>query len=284
MKFKSIAITFFISATVLCLGAAFVNSAKLVNDFEKTVESKDFTPEAESIELAEIDRNSHRGWKIKAERSTGDSNLEIVNAQNVEAEIFDENDKVKMLITAERAKINRATGVTILEGRPKALMVEKNTALVADQMIIKKGQPIDALGNVKVLLKPDGSNCINAQKAIITQAMDDITLYTIAQSPVSDNMLLSGGVMRIEHGGQGKDSKPRKIIISNGAWVKSGTTTCQSSHLDVFLDEAGNASLAIFTGSPVANQNGKIIHASKIEYTVSNGKVKASGSVQSNFI
>jgi len=273
-----------VSAITICLGVTYMNSARLVHEFERTVESKDFEPEAESLELAEIDRNSHRGWKITAARSSGDSKLEVVDAEEVEAQIFDDENKVKMVVKASKAKVNRASGITYLEGRPEALLIERNTKLIADQFVIKSGQPIDAVGNVKILLKPDGSNYINAEKAVITQALDDITLYSVSQSPVANNLLLSGGVLRIEHSSKGAGAKPQRIIVSNGAWVKNGSTTCRSARLDVLLDSNGNPSLATFTGSPVANQSGKEIRASKIEYSLPSGKVKASGQVQSNFI
>jgi lipopolysaccharide assembly outer membrane protein LptD (OstA) len=283
-KIKKFVPWIIVTPIAVCLWLTYTNSAKLVNDFESTIESKDFTPEAESLEVAEIDRTAHRGWKIKAAKSSGDSKLDKIKAEGISAEIFDENDKVKMSVTAGKADVDRSGGITVLYDSPSATIVEKNIKLTADKFLIKKGQPIECIGNVKILLNPEGTNHILAAKALIPQSMDDITLYSISKSLVSGNLLLSGGQMSIEHSGSGNSSKPRKIIVSSGAWVQSGTTTCQSSRLDVLLDAAGKPTVAIFTGSPVANQAGKQIKANKIEYTVSNGSVKAIGGIRSGFL
>ncbi len=283
-NFKTLIILVGVATVVIGLSATYINSAKLVNDFEKNVENKQFVPEANAIELSEIDAKTHRSWKIKAEKSIGNSELSEVTSEKVEAQIFDEKDNLKILINAPKATANRSTETSILHGPADITMVEKNTKIIANKFILKKGQPFEAVGNVKILLSPDGSRQINAAKAVISQAMDDIVLYNVSQSPVAPNLLIRGGVLRMEHAGQGKGAKPSKIILTNGAWVKSGETICQSARLDVPLDAAGNPSVAVFTGAPVATQKGTRIHANRIEYVVKTSQVKANGNVRTEII
>jgi lipopolysaccharide assembly outer membrane protein LptD (OstA) len=284
INFKSIALLSGAVLLIAGLSTTYINSARLVNNFEKNIESKEFIPEANSIEVSEVDVASHRSWKIKAEKSVGDSAMNEIESENIKAMIFDEKDNLKIEIKSPKAHLNRTDNTATLQGPAQVLMVEKNTKMIADKFIIKKGKPFEAIGHVKILLSPDGSRQVNAAKAIISQTMDDITLYNVAQSPVSPNLLVRGGIMRMEHSGAGKSSKPQRIILSNGAWVKSNDTTCQSSRLDVLLDAGGNPSIAIFTGAPVATQKGTRIRANVIEYTVADSKVKARGNVRTELI
>lgn len=278
---KTLIILALLLAVAIGLTTTFMKSAKLVKDFEQNIEKKQFIPEANSIELSEIDTAAHRSWKIKAKKSTGNTELSKIEANQVEAQVFDENsDKLKMHIKAPKAYINRETQISTLEGPAEVLMVEKGTKMIADRFIIKRGKPIEALGHVKVLLSSDGIKHINAKKAIISEDMNDITLYEVSKSPVSSTLMISGGKMQMEQSG----SKTSKIILSNGAWVKNGETTCQSSRLDVFVDGNGNPSVAVFTGSAVAVQKGTRIKAQKIEYIIATEQVKASGNVRTEII
>ncbi len=272
------------AAVLIGLTATYMSSAKLLKDFEKNVETKEFVPEANSIEVSEIDTTSHRSWKIKAERSIGNSELTQVNSEIVEALVYDDEDNLKIKINSPKASADRNTGDTVLNGPAEVLMIEKNTKMIADKFIMKKGKPFEAIGHVKIFLSADGSKMVYAEKAIIAKTLDDITLYNVAESPVSPNMLVKGGEMNIVNSGSGKDSKPSRIIMTNGAWVKSGDTTCQSARLDVALDAGGNPSIATFTGSPVAIQKGTRIRATQIQYLVSTGTVKANGNVKTEII
>lgn len=273
-----------VAPIILILGATYINSAKLIHNFEENVQNTDFQPEANSIEVAEIDETSHRKWKIKAEKSFGNANLTIVHSKNVEAEIFDENEKVKITVKAPKAHVDRNTGITTLAGRAEVLMVDKNMKMIADKFIMNKGKPIEATGNVKVYMDESGINHINAQKAIINENLDDMTLYQLSESPVADDMLIKGGQLTMVHSKSTENTKPQKLVLHNGAWVKSGNTTCQSARMDVLLNKAGDPTVAIFTGSPVAIQDGTKIKANRIEYLVGTNKVKASGNVRTQLI
>ena len=277
--------TFLILALVvgvaIGLTTTFMKSAKLVKDFEKDVEKKEFIPEANSIELSELDATAHRSWKIKAEKSIGTADMNKIESDNITAQIFDEKDNLKIQIKSPKAHINRETQISTLDGPAEVFMAEKGTKMIADHFIIKKGKPFEAIGHVKILLSPDGARHINANKAIISEDMNDITLYQISQSPVSPNLLIRGGIMQMEHN---SSNKPSKIILSSGAWVKSNETICESSRLDVLLDANGDPSMAVFTGSPIATQKGTRIRAQKIEYIVPTEQVKASGNVRTEII
>ncbi|MDJ0625503.1 MAG: hypothetical protein QNJ31_03960 [Candidatus Caenarcaniphilales bacterium] len=274
---------------ILILGATYINSAKLIHDFEENVQNTEFQPEASSIEVAEINKKSKRGWKIRAEKSFGNANLTVIHSKNIEAQIFDEDENLKIKVKSPKAYVNRNTGLTTLEERTEVLMIEKNTKMIADKFIINKGQPIEAIGNVQVFLDDQGINHINAEKAIINENLEDITLYKISESPVSDNMLMKGGKLNMlqdnsKNRGSNNNSSPRKLVLEEGAWIKNKNTTCQSKRMDIFLNDSGNPTSAVFTGSPVAIQNRTKVKANRIEYTLSNNKVKASGNVRSELI
>jgi lipopolysaccharide assembly outer membrane protein LptD (OstA) len=283
-KFQKYGLISLAVVAILFIGNSYLQSAKLVSDFEKNVEKSTFVPKANTIEFSEIDKDSHRGWKIKSKRSVGNADLDQVVSYDIQAFIFDDEDNPKMEITSPKATSNRKTGLTILEGPAEIVMLEKNSKIISDKFTMQKGSPFEALGNVQIHLSEDGAKKVLANKAIVSQAMDNVTLYQVAESRVSDSLLIKGGQMNIEYSGKGKEAKPQKIILFNGAWVKSGDTVCQSARMDVFLDGNGDPTLAVFTGSPVATQKGTQIRASRIEYGVKNGKIKASGNVRTKLI
>ncbi len=280
-NFKLIIALLIIIAIVSVLGFSYYESRKLVKNFEENVEKKEFHPEASALEISELDAKSHRGWKIKTKKGLANKDMTIITAEGVEAQIFDDQDseKVKILVKSPKAVVEKANGRAVLTPRADITMVEKNIKIQSNKFILQKGVPMEAIGNVIVFLKPDGSQRINAQKGVISADMDDIVFYQVAPSKVSDNLTIKGGILRLKQ----NNSKTEKIVLSNGAWVQNSDLTCQSSTLEVFMDGNGNAQTAIFYGSPVVvNQKGKILKASKVIYNMTNGSVKAVGGVKIN--
>ena len=280
-NFKLIIILLVISGIAFILGLSYYESHKLVKNFEENVEKKEFHPEASALEISEIDAKSPRGWKIKTKKGLANKEMTLITAEGVEAQIFDDqdSDKIKILVQSPHAVVEKNTGKAVLTPRADITMVEKNIKIQSDKFILQKGVPMEAIGNVIVLLKPDGSQQINAQKGVISADMNDIVFYNVSPSKVSDNLTIKGGILKLKQA----NSKTEKITLSNGAWVQNDDLTCQSSLLEVFMDGNGNAETAIFYGSPVVvNQKGKILKASKVIYNMKNGSVQAVGGVKIN--
>ncbi|MDX1919593.1 MAG: LPS export ABC transporter periplasmic protein LptC [Candidatus Caenarcaniphilales bacterium] len=275
-KSKIIVALFVFVPIFLVLGASYINSAKLINDFEETIEEKPTTPEAASIEVAEIDKLTKRSWKIKAKSSTSNADLTVVQGKDVEIFIYDENENEKVKISAANAEMNKNTNINTLTGNAVVTMANSPMKLKANKFVVVKGKPIEGTGNVQLWLNANGSNLVNASRVVIQESLDDMIFYGVARSPVSGDTLIQGGVLSfIQNGG-----RVSKYILSNGSWVQSGGTTCTSSRADFAVDGTGKVSMATFTGSPVAVQKGTTIRANVIQYQIASKKVKATGNVK----
>lgn len=282
MKKPQIIIITIISLTVLAiLGTTIFDSAKLISDFEKRTDNKaEFKPQAAELELAEIDKESRRGWKLKAQSGSSNADLSMVTANGVEIKVYDEAENEKLTITANKGTVDKKSGVNTLEGSAVITMAGGNQRLMANKFTIVKGKPIEGVGNVQMLLNAAGSNKLIANRVIIQPSLDDMIFYSVSRSQVSPGTFISGGALSfIKSGG-----RVSKYILSGGSRVQSKDTTCTSARSEFFIDGSGKPSLAVFTGSPVAVQKGNTIKAATIQYYPSDGRVKAIGGVKTRMI
>ncbi|MDX1918295.1 MAG: LptA/OstA family protein [Candidatus Caenarcaniphilales bacterium] len=267
-----------VAVMVLYLTSSVINSARLVSDFEKNVVGKTFQPEGTALEVSEYDGLARQSWIIKAERSIGSSDLNTIKAFEVEGIVLDESDKPKIKVDSSQALLNRESWKTILQGDTLVEIVQANLKMQADRFLIEKDKPFEALGKVKLLLSEDGKKHINAERALIGQKLDDLVMYGVEESPISEGMTVKGKVMNFDFA----DNKPRRIVVTNDVVVRSKSTTCSAGQMEITLNAAGKPTIAIFTGNPVAYQNGNRISADRIEYIVSTGAVKAVGNVRTS--
>jgi len=235
---------------------------------------------ASGVKITQNNASGKKQWTVMADggKSVGLESGEI-EGEKVKAIIYDEEGSPKMKVNAKQANLLRTQKKATLREDLRVTIAGGDNTIRGDKMFLQGEEPIRITGKtVQFLLSEDGSERINAKKAIITQDLKEITFYDLMPSPIDSQTVLEGGTMDIKIP-PGKSS-PDLVKVSGWVSITSQDVSCRSSLLTLQF-KGGKPSMAIFTGSPIAKQGTRIIRANKIKYNLANGKITASGNVKS---
>ncbi len=266
----------YILPLIFFLGAyTAISTFKLVKNFEKNVEKKEFKPKANFIEIIENKNKTQKAWKIIAEGATSNEALEEIKGKNVKAEIYDDEQNVKMKVRSERASINRKTSNCRLVGNVEIELIKEKLTITSNRLNLIKDSPIEILDNVQFFLTNDHSKRIIAERAEVYQKEKIMTLFNILPSPIGDGVFLSGGQMDLAL----QNNEIKVITITNGVFVQGPDFSCRSSMLNLYIKDK-KPSLAVFLGNPIAHQKNKKLKADIIKYDLQNKILKAEGHIK----
>jgi lipopolysaccharide assembly outer membrane protein LptD (OstA) len=260
------------------LASSYIASSQLLREFDRNVQSEEFHPQARSLEISQVDSNSHRSWHVRAQTGKGDEEFQHVLAQDVQAFIYDEDKaELRVQVRSPRAVIDRENSKdwrVVLKGRSQVEMLAQDLTMDADTFHLVKDEPLLAKGNVEIRLQ-DGS-LLKAAEALIDKSFRRLVLKDMEPSELGENLRVSGGEVILNM----RDGTPETVLVKDGTEVETDGNRCQAKRMVVQMDATGKPQVADFTGNPVATQaDGNTIHARKIRFLIPQGELQAMGGV-----
>lgn len=268
----------FLGLIIIAVLYMVINTFFLVKDFKANLKENKQEPTASNIEVGQIDENTKRIWKVLAQESTADSHLSDIEASQVKAILYNNQEQDKIIIKADSASFSEDKSSCDLTGNINIDFIESKIIMKTSALPLNSKREIKINQPVEFISKTNTNKKLKARSALITDGLGYLTLYNIYNSPIAQGVILDGGQARFAIKNM---SLNKQINITHGVKITGNNISITASNLKVLMSN-NKPARAVFTGRPKAVQNNKILRADTIEYIFATKQIKAKGNIKTN--